>query len=157
MQFWPSNNKRQESPKTSLTKDKPMSIYFFKKDKRQFDNLHLILVYVLCPRITFILGRREYGNEQWVDSCVMWSGIATTAWFVQRLAAAVRSSMRFRDLIFDSRHIKNHCRPTVEFIILGCLLKEKTSLFSIHARNIRVNPSFVCVCVFFFWRMNASS
>ena len=62
---------KDKSPETYLTKDKPMSIYFFKKDKRQFDNLHLILVYVLCPRIIFILGRREYRNEQWVDSCVM--------------------------------------------------------------------------------------
>ena len=35
-------------------------LYFSYKNKRQFDNLHLILFYVFGPRIEFILGRREY-------------------------------------------------------------------------------------------------
>ena len=33
---------------------------FLTKDKEQFGNLHLALVYVFDPRIAFILGRSEY-------------------------------------------------------------------------------------------------
>jgi len=60
MQFWPSNHKRQESPKTSHTKDKSMSRFFLQKTRGDLIILHLALFYVSRPRIAFILGRREY-------------------------------------------------------------------------------------------------
>jgi hypothetical protein len=60
MQFWLTNHKRQENLKTSHIKGKPISRSFSYKTRGILIILHIALVYVLGPRIVFILGRREY-------------------------------------------------------------------------------------------------